>query len=214
MAYQADYYRWGKLISSHLNIAGMPGSARAYSHRGQFAVSLNKRNTAFPKGTGIVYFVLEMLATRTRDQEGVLLENTSITAKSYDQALKMFQKTPTLSPVYYILTGRSDSGKNPEGVVIEKTCTGIHANYYLDWENPNHELNKWFLVQTNYDRDLPDPKSDYRRVPLEQKIEKAGFAGMNADMGWQFLHETPNFVPFGPQSYTFASFIVQLDYTK
>lgn len=27
--------------------------------------------------------------------------------------------------------------------------------------------NKSYLVQTNYDRDLPDPEDDYRRAPAE-----------------------------------------------
>ena len=32
----------------------------------------------------------------------------------------------------------------------------------------------WFLVQTNYDRDYPDPKHDPRRVPVENRLRARG----------------------------------------
>lgn len=36
---------------------------------------------------------------------------------------------------------------------------------------------QWFLVQTNYDRDYPDPLHDPRRVPVEKKLRERGNAG-------------------------------------
>jgi acid ceramidase/N-acylethanolamine-hydrolysing acid amidase len=30
------------------------------------------------------------------------------------------------------------------------------------------------LVQTNYDRDIPDPKDDLRRTPAENRLRKVG----------------------------------------
>lgn len=32
----------------------------------------------------------------------------------------------------------------------------------------------WFLVQTNYDRDQPDPFHDPRRVPVENRLREYG----------------------------------------
>lgn len=32
----------------------------------------------------------------------------------------------------------------------------------------------WFLVQTNYDRDYPDPLHDPRRVPVEKRLRDRG----------------------------------------
>lgn len=32
----------------------------------------------------------------------------------------------------------------------------------------------WFLVQTNYDRDLPEPVYDTRRLPAEKKLIQLG----------------------------------------
>ena len=43
-------------------------------------------------------------------------------------------------------------------MVIERDANGTHAYYELsDY--------MWFLIQTNYDRDQPDPVDDSRRIP-------------------------------------------------
>jgi hypothetical protein len=78
-------------------------------------------------------------------------------------AKKALCETTTNAPIYYIL-----SGINPnEGTVIEKKIEGVHAVYDLNETT-------WFLVQTNYDRNSPDPEKDKRRTPVEEKIEKIG----------------------------------------
>jgi len=53
--------------------------------------------------------------------------------------------------------------------VITRNRRGVD-NYYA-W---NATEGRWFLVQTNYDRDVPDPENDYRRIPAEQKLTKIG----------------------------------------
>lgn len=45
-----------------------------------------------------------------------------------------------------------------EGIIIERNSDNVHAAYELSDST-------WFLVQTNYDRDQPDPKEDQRRIP-------------------------------------------------
>ena len=52
-------------------------------------------------------------------------------------------------------------------MVIERDTNGTHAFYELSDEN-------WFLVQTNYDRDQPDPVHDPRRIPVEKRIRDLG----------------------------------------
>ena len=66
-------------------------------------------------------------------------------------------------PVYYIISG---TGPN-DGCVIERETNSVHAYY---------ELNEttWFLVQTNYDRDYPDPVTDPRRIPVENRLRERG----------------------------------------
>lgn len=54
-----------------------------------------------------------------------------------------------------------------EGTVIERDVNKVHAFYELSQEN-------WFIVQTNYDREYPDPLHDPRRVPVEKRLRERG----------------------------------------
>lgn len=57
-------------------------------------------------------------------------------------------------------------------MVIERDADKTNAYYELSEE-------RWFLVQTNYDRDQPDPVHDPRRIPTERKLEDRGNIGFN-----------------------------------
>jgi hypothetical protein len=60
------------------------------------------------------------------------------------------------------------SGIGPnEGAVIERDTNFVHAYYELSDTT-------WFIVQTNYDRDYPDPLHDPRRVPVEKRLTERG----------------------------------------
>ena len=59
------------------------------------------------------------------------------------------KSTRISGPVYYIVSGTQPY----QGIVIERDVNGVHASYELSPE-------RWFLVQTNYDRDQPDPTKD------------------------------------------------------
>ena len=50
-----------------------------------------------------------------------------------------------------------------QGCVVERDEDDAHQTYCLTDD-------VWYLVQTNYDRDQPDPKDDYRRIPTENKL--------------------------------------------
>lgn len=58
-------------------------------------------------------------------------------------------------PVYYVVSG---TGPN-DGCVIERDTDSVNAFYELNQTN-------WFIIQTNYDRDYPDPLHDPRRIPV------------------------------------------------
>jgi len=77
--------------------------------------------------------------------------------------VKKLNETKLAAGIYYIVGGIQDN----EGCVIERHSNGIHAYY---------ELNEttWFLVQTNYDRNLPDPSGDQRRTPAENRLTQIG----------------------------------------
>jgi len=84
-------------------------------------------------------------------------------AKTFDEAVKMMNETNVACAIYYIVSGIEGN----QGVVIERDATSIHGFYQLNSTD-------WFLVQTNYDRDVPDPIHDMRRIPAEMRLEKMG----------------------------------------
>jgi acid ceramidase/N-acylethanolamine-hydrolysing acid amidase len=62
--------------------------------------------------------------------------------------------------------------KGNEACVIERDTNSVHAFYELN-------ATTWFLVQTNYDRDVPDPKIDPRRGAVENRLAEQGKTGFN-----------------------------------
>lgn len=54
-------------------------------------------------------------------------------------------------------------------MVIERETDSVHAYYELSEAN-------WFIVQTNSDRDVPDPIIDPRRIPVENRLRERGNA--------------------------------------
>lgn len=75
---------------------------------------------------------------------------------TYAGALQRLKTEKIGAPVYFVLSGT----KGNEGAVIERDSEKVHGLYELSDSN-------WFLVQTNYDRDQPDPIHDQRRLPAE-----------------------------------------------
>lgn len=82
---------------------------------------------------------------------------------SYAAATKRLREERIAAPVYYIVGG---VGRN-EGMVIEREPDSVHAFYELSDET-------WFLVQTNYDRNKPEPVYDQRRIPMENRVRNVG----------------------------------------
>lgn len=89
-----------------------------------------------------------------------LVQKVLIEETTFDNAVRRLKATRIAGPVYYIVSGT----KAYEGIVIERDVDAVHASYELNAE-------RWFLVQTNYDRDHPDPKTDERRIPVEKKLK-------------------------------------------
>ena len=101
---------------------------------------------------------------------------------NYADALKRLRTERTDGPVYYIMAGL----KNNEAAVIEKDYNGSHAYYELT-------DSQWFLVQTNYDREVPDPMHDPRRVPVEKKLTQRGNAHFEVEDLMEFMSTWPTF---------------------
>ena len=65
----------------------------------------------------------------------------------------------------------------------------------MDYVHGSYELTdeRWFLVQTNYDRDEPEPLIDTRRVPAEKKMIERGNSNFHSEDLMKILMEWPNF---------------------
>lgn len=148
-----DYHRKGEHIFS---VDGLAGAIFFHSgvKPGKFGVTQTTRKSdslltnlqALAKGNfPSVWLIKEVLET----------EN------NFDDAVKRLNNTAIACPIYYMISG---PGVN-DGVVIERNYDSVHGFYQLSETTS-------FLVQTNYDRDIPDPWYDRRRIPAEERLAK------------------------------------------
>ena len=87
---------------------------------------------------------------------------------TYAKTVQRLKATKIAGPVYFAISGIQGN----EGIIIERDSDNIHAAYELSDST-------WFLVQTNYDRDQPDPKDDQRRISAENRLIKIGNSNFN-----------------------------------
>lgn len=71
-------------------------------------------------------------------------------------------------------------------MVIERETDSTKAYYELS-------ETMWFLVQTNYDRDQPDPVHDPRRIPVEKKLASRGNKDFTEEVLMKEMSEWPTF---------------------
>lgn len=79
------------------------------------------------------------------------------------------------------------SGVGPnDGMVIERETDSVNAFYELSDTT-------WFLVQTNSDRDVPDPVQDPRRIPVEKRMAEHGNKLNEQELMDKFMSQWPTF---------------------
>jgi len=206
VAYHINYYKDGKVFFRANVLGGFIGFITA-EKPGKFSISANQRTSPNVNkmqlwdrilGRGINFMEL-FLNKRTNLLMNVrrVLEN----AETYQEAIEMLTNNPTIAPAYYIVSGV----RSNEGAVITSGRDGIVNVTTLDVEN-----GVWFLAQTNYDRDIPDPKNDNRRTAAEQKINEIGRSNITMqNLLDNVLAQYPNFNAITIVSATFSS---SLDY--
>jgi N-acylethanolamine-hydrolysing acid amidase len=99
------------------------------------------------------------------------LQNASF-GTPFSSVVSTLSQTPLAAPMYAVVAGVGAF----QGVVITRQCNGTvapssHGLAWLSSSPPRGVSGVQFLVQTNYDRWLPDPPSDPRRTVAEQFIE-------------------------------------------
>lgn len=171
-----EYYQGQKKIFSVDTVVGSVFALTGIRH-GAFAINVDTRKAkhfsddliSIMRDNGIptVWLLRRVLAEET----------------TYDRALKRLKLQKIGGPVYYIISGVEAD----EGAVIERDTESVHAYYELSETN-------WFLVQTNYDRDYPDPLHDPRRIPVEKKLREKGNQKFEPqDLFDEFMSQWPTF---------------------
>jgi hypothetical protein len=151
-----DYYQGDQKV---FTLDAIVGSAFALTgiHYGAFSANIDTRK-AKNFSTDLISLMLDDSIPTAWLLRKVLEEETS-----YTGAIKRLKYTEISGPVYYIISGIGPD----EGGVIERDTNKVHGFYELSEE-------RWFLVQTNYDRDEPDPVHDPRRIPVENRLRERG----------------------------------------
>jgi len=158
-----DYYQGKKLVYTANTIIGSVFVLTGIRY-GAFAVNVDTR---YGKNADIVKDLISIILDDAIPDVW-LVRKVLEEEVNYENALERLKSTQVGAPVYYILSGL----KPNEGAVIEKNTNGVHEVYTLS-------NTTWFLVQTNYDRDQPDPFHDPRRLGVENRLEKYGNSHFN-----------------------------------
>lgn len=143
-----EYYRGGQRVFSVDTVAGSVFALTGIRH-GAFALNVDTRKAKHFYDDLISILVDGGMPTCW------LLRKTLEQETSYTAALNRIKTERIGGPVYYIISGV----KPNEGCVVERETDSVHAFYELSEDN-------WFIIQTNYDRDYPDPLHDPRRIPV------------------------------------------------
>lgn len=162
--YQGTFTKGGQTIFVGNGIYGSVGIYRGQrlNNADNFAISLNERdvergnfliNMFFGTATNVSYFIRKILQLST-----------------YEEALERILNEPLTTAAYYTIGGTYSKG----GCIVERSANAVHSKNCLDQDN-------WFLVITNYDRDVPDPSDDRRRIPTEEKIKSNTQANFTPD---------------------------------
>ena len=139
-------------------MAGSVFSLTGVKH-GAFGISVNARGARNYSDTLISVLKDNAIPTLW------LVRKVFIEETTYAAATARLRNTHISCAIYYIVSGIKDN----EGMVIERETDSTKAYYELSDYN-------WFLIQTNYDRDQPDPLHDPRRIPTEKKLAARGNA--------------------------------------
>jgi len=172
------YYKDGKLLYIAATQFGNIGILNAVVP-GKFTISINQRDDAAGIETKLLRISLGHYDP-TRYLRKVMEQ-----CESYQNALEMLQKGNIASAAYYIVTGTKDF----EGAVIARDYDRPVLVSHLGYA----ENNDWFIVQTNFDRNYPDPAWDHRRVPVENRLKHFGHSITYQNIFDLFMSKEPSF---------------------
>jgi len=187
--YLGYFSRNGELVYKANGIYGMVGVLRGQklnSGYENFALAINARmvergniiyNLFTGKGFEVVYFVRRVLEMNT-----------------YKVALHALENESLATSAYYTIGGTWTTG----GCIVERSPQKLHNKTCIcDIDPKTNQCNassgnsQWYIVQTNYDRDQPDPTKDPRRTSAELQITALGQSQFTSQALMNILANSP-----------------------
>ena len=178
-SFQGNYTKNGQTVFIGESVFGMVGVVRGQRINNgydTFSIAINERDVE--RGTPLMsLFVSDAY-------EASYLIRKALSETSYNDALELLKTQKLATAAYYTIGGTISTG----GCVLERSAHSLDNIYCL---NGTDDQSTWFLVQTNYDRSLPDPSDDYRRIPTENRIKSIGTSNFDRDALYNLLTTSP-----------------------
>lgn len=171
-----SFYRSGKLLYRSAAQAGYFGVSTG-TKPGKFSITVNQR---YLKDSSLIWNTLNLLSSSQISGFSIrwALENL----ESYNDAFNFFINVPFVVGEYICLAGLD------QAAIITKNRRFAADIRQIDEEN-------WFLVQTNSDHWLPQPKNDDRYNPAIKRIKGLGQRVMNEDFIFELMTIQPTYAP-------------------
>jgi len=174
LTFHGRYFKNGKLLYEAISIAGYTGlitgiKPNAYSFSIDQYILPRDPNTF----DDIQIFISDIVQLLRRKQSPTNVVRTGFeTIPDYEGFVKYLKETDTVSKAFYIIAG----AKQNQGVVITKFRNKVQNTTTL-----NPQAGRWFVAQTNYKGNIPDPKNDNRATAAIDWLNEIGWNEINKD---------------------------------
>ncbi|OMJ92132.1 hypothetical protein SteCoe_5120 [Stentor coeruleus] len=166
------FYKSGKLLYKSAGIAMYFGVVTGMRPEA-YAISLNQRDLF-----DHIYFWETLGLIEGNQATSFAIRYVLENINSYENAKNYLENIPILAGEYICIAGITD------GVVITR-----NRKYVADLKELD-EMN-WYIVQTNYDHWLPQPKDDDRYNPNIERLDMIGNNYINEDQVYRLMIMKP-----------------------
>uniref|UniRef100_H2ZE53 N-acylethanolamine-hydrolyzing acid amidase n=1 Tax=Ciona savignyi TaxID=51511 RepID=H2ZE53_CIOSA len=167
---QVDYQRGGKTLYMATTYAGYIGVITG-SKPNAFSITGDQRN---------IGSILQNLFSAVDHSWPTFFAERRVLeeASDYQSALSQILKTPTIAPVYFIISGINAG----EGAIVVRDGRKVANVTTL-----SQSAHSWYIVETNYDPWVQAPATDDRRDAAINAMNKLGRKNMNPQQLYKVL---------------------------
>jgi len=172
IVFHGRYFRDGKLLYEAVGLAGYLGVITGVK-QGAFSFSIDQYVLPTEEATKIASFtnIISGVAQifRRKLSPTYVVRKGFETLNDYDSFVNYLKETDTVSRAYYIVAGT----KPGQGTVITKYRNNVQNQTSL-----SAETGKWYVAQSNYRGDIPDPVYDNRATAARDFLNAIGSNGI------------------------------------